>query len=216
MTNPTSHQVSHHHLLWRKTTRRPKESRTTLIQRMHYTIKAKIIAMVVDMYLCSICTSKSILLQPSSVGISQVNTSQVNTSQIEYSLYPSLETCDKMAFHLLGSTDFDSELDGVLLEPRTTATLLNTRRDPHTRTQIGENKESSLGDVATVFNNYAGTHSSDEVSDISLECDCRPDLNCQGDAVQLQKWLYEVSNANMTTAERLEKSRWEVKRLERL
>jgi hypothetical protein len=33
---------------------------------------------------------------------------------------------------------------------------------------------------------------------------------------QLMKWAYETSSANMTLAERLEKSRWELERVERL
>src|SRR5271155_916447 len=40
--------------------------------------------------------------------------------------------------------------------------------------------------------------------------------NRKREATQLQRWAYEVSNDNLTVAERLEKSRWEASLLESL
>jgi hypothetical protein len=58
-----------------------------------------------------------------------------------------------------------------------------------------------------------------QTSDISSETSVRENIMGLGqkkDQVQVQNWLYETSNTNITLAERLEKMKWETKRYEKL
>lgn len=66
--------------------------------------------------------------------------------------------------------------------------------------------------AATADGDHAGVYENDAY--IQGETDAV--IQSGADAPQLQTWVYEVYNANLTLAERLEKGKWEVACYERL
>jgi hypothetical protein len=72
---------------------------------------------------------------------------------------------------------------------------------------------------STFTSTYSTRNTPDDTFEISSDSSTQNNILCLGqkeDAVQLQNWLCETSNTNITFAERLEKVKRETKRIEKL
>jgi hypothetical protein len=130
-------------------------------------------------------------------------------------------------YQIRSSTVPSSETQAFLLAPSPTIHNSHQNKASSTSSQlhinnVGSHNQNHYGSThlgSAFMDTYSTRNTPDDTFEISSDSSTQDNILCltqKEDAVQLQNWLYETSNPNITFTERLEKMKMETKRYEKL